>query len=138
MFDKLQKQAKEAQERWNKINKKAAELKEMIATFIRDREWESYHTPKNIASSIAIEAAESMEIFQWMTDEEANSLKENPEIRRRTGEEIADVVFYCMDLCHCLGLDFSQVAKRKMELNEKKYPVEGYKGKYDPWLKRPK
>jgi len=115
-----------------------AELKDMIAVFIRDREWESYHTPKNIVSSIAIEAAELMEVFQWMTDEEAGRLKEDPEIRRRAGEEVADVVFYCLDLCNCLGLDFSQVAQRKMKLNEEKYPVERYRGKYDPWLKHPK
>jgi len=115
-----------------------SELRDMIASFIRDREWEAYHTPKNIASSIAIEAAELMEVFQWMTDEEADRLKQDPEIRERVGEEIADVVFYCMDLCNCIGMDFSELALRKMKLNEKKYPVELYKGKYDPWLKHPK
>jgi len=108
----------------------------MIASFIRDREWEVYHGPKNIASSIAIEAAEILEIFQWLSEQEADGLKNNAEAKRRVGEEIADVVFYCMDLCNCLGLDLSEAAKEKMKSNERKYPVERTRGRYEPCLKQ--
>jgi len=94
-----------------------------ILQFQKDRDWKQYHLPKNLAISLALEAAEILEIFQWTKD---NELPE--EKREQLGEEIADVYSYLLLLSHETGIDIQKVFKRKMEINEKKYPVEKARG----------
>lgn len=101
------------------------ELKDLIATFVREREWERFHTPKNLAVSIAIEAAELMEIFQW---EQVGEIA--PEDLPRLEEELADVVIYSLAMANRTGIDISGAVERKIEKNERKYPKELYRGKY--------
>jgi NTP pyrophosphatase (non-canonical NTP hydrolase) len=102
-------------------------LKDRMAQFVRERDWEQFHTPKNLAMSIAIEAAELMEHFQWLTVEESKKLQ--PEHLVDIGEELADIIIYSLSLSNTLGLDLSQTVLAKMEKNSRKYPSEKVKGK---------
>ena len=96
-----------------------------IRKFREDRDWSQFHTPSNLAKSIAIEAAELLECFQW--SEEEYDLQ-------HVKEELADVLVYCQDMLDSLGLDVDEVVNMKMDQNERKYPVEKARGnslKYD-------
>lgn len=96
-----------------------------IRKFTRDRDWDQYHSPENLAKSIVIEAAELLECFQW-SDEEYDI--------QHVKEELADVLVYSRNLLDKLGLDEDEIVNMKMDQNEKKYPVEKAKGnsaKYD-------
>ena len=106
------------------------DLKKSVARFIRERDWEQFHSPKNLSMAVSIEAAELMEIFQWMGVDEARRRSRMPRLRKKIEEEIADIAIYTLSLCHSLGLDLSSCIERKIEKNRKKYPVEKCKGKY--------
>jgi NTP pyrophosphatase (non-canonical NTP hydrolase) len=98
------------------------DLKKKIREFIAQRKWEKAHSPKNLAMSIAIETAELMEHFQWITEEQSRkkfSAKQLKEIE----DELADVAIYLIDLCDVLRVDLSKAIKEKMVKNSKKYPV---------------
>jgi NTP pyrophosphatase (non-canonical NTP hydrolase) len=103
-------------------------IKKAIARFIEERDWEQFHSPKNLSMSITIEAAELMELFQWMTVEEACSKSDEPELRQRIEEEIADIVIYAISLCNTLGVDLSSAIERKLAHNAKRYPKETCRG----------
>ncbi len=103
------------------------DLKDKMARFVHERDWEQFHTPKNLAMSIAIEAAELMEHFQWLTIEESNNL--NDAQLADIGEELADIIIYSLSLANTLGLDLSQTVSAKMEKNIRKYPSDKVKGK---------
>ncbi|MBR4121871.1 MAG: nucleotide pyrophosphohydrolase [Erysipelotrichaceae bacterium] len=89
-----------------------------ILQFTEDRDWDQFHSPENLAKSVAIEAGELLECFQW-------SGEYDPE---HTAEELADVMNYCIQLADKLGLDMDQIRLDKLEKNAKKYPVEKAKG----------
>ncbi len=95
------------------------ELKEVIAKFNKERDWDKFHTPVNIAKSISIEASELLECFQW-SDTEYNL----DEIK----EELADVINYCIQMATILDLDIKQIVLDKMKKTAIKYPVEKAKG----------
>lgn len=99
-----------------------------IRKFVQDRQWEKYHTPKNIAMALSVEAAELLEHFQWLTPEESCRLPE--EIAREVREEIADVVTYALELCNVMDIDLASVMAAKFKKNEKKYPVEEFRGEW--------
>lgn len=103
------------------------ELKERMAQFVQERDWGQFHTPKNLSMSIAIEAAELMEHFQWLTVEESTNL--NVEALADIGEELADIVIYSLSLANVLGLDLSATVLAKMAKNIRKYPKEKVRGK---------
>jgi NTP pyrophosphatase (non-canonical NTP hydrolase) len=103
------------------------QLKEKMSTFVREREWEQFHTPKNLSMSIAIEAAELMEHFQWLTVEESKNLP--AEALADIGEELADIVIYALSLSNALDLDLSETILAKMDKNIRKYPKEKVRGK---------
>ena len=94
------------------------ELEEKIVRFAEDRDWLQFNTPENLDKSISIEAGELLECFQWNNEYDKNELK----------YEIADVMNYCILLCHQIGVDPKQVVLDKMKISEKKYPVEKAKG----------
>lgn len=104
-----------------------AMLKEQVREFVAKRDWQQFHTLKNLSMSIAIEAAELMELFQWEKDSGAPGL--TPAKRREVEQEVADVVLYVLGFCNTLNIDLSTAIKRKIELNKKKYPVRKVKGK---------
>ncbi len=98
---------------------------ERIKKFTKDRDWEQFHTPANLAKSISIEANELLECFQW--NEDSYDLE-------HVKEELADVIVYCVDMIQCLRLDVDDIVNCKMEKNEAKYPIDKTRGssaKYD-------
>jgi len=105
-------------------------IKEKIAHFVDEREWGPSHSPKNLSMSITIEAAELMELFQWMDVEEARSKSALPELRQKIEEEIADIAIYILSMCNALKLDLSACIASKVEKNSKKYPADEYRGKW--------
>lgn len=108
------------------------ELTQYQQQFARDREWEQFHSPKNLAAALSVEAAELLEHFQWMT--EADSRRLDPEKREAVASEIADVLLYLVQISNVLGIDPVEAAKAKVKLNAIKYPIERAKGsskKYD-------
>lgn len=106
-------------------------LAELIA-FRRERDWEQFHNPKDIAISLSIEAAELLEWFQWRNRDEVNTMLAS-EKREALEDEVADVAVYLSYLCHDLGIDLNQVVKRKMVKNAAKYPKEKVKGRADKY-----
>jgi NTP pyrophosphatase (non-canonical NTP hydrolase) len=103
------------------------ELKRRMAVFVQEREWETFHTPKNLSMSISIEAAELMEHFQWLTVEESKGLPATA--LAEVGEELADIVIYALSLSNVLGLDLADTVLAKMEKNARKYPSDKVRGK---------
>lgn len=98
------------------------------------RDWRQFHTAKNLMLSLALEAAEVLEIAQWKTDEQVEASLGDPEVRRRLAEECADVFLYLLMLCERVGIDLPTVAAAKIELNEERYPADRVRGsslKYD-------
>lgn len=102
-------------------------LRERVRRFVAARDWEQFHSAKNLSMSIAIETAELMEHFQW---EDASDMKPfSPSRRREIEHELADIVVYALDFCNMMKIDLSSAIERKMRLNEKKYPVRRARGK---------
>ena len=95
------------------------EVLEKILKFRRDRDWEKFHTPKDLAISLSIEASELLENFQWKDSEEALKTK-TEDIK----DELADVFIYSLLLAHDLNLDIKEIIENKIQKNEKKYPIE--------------
>ena len=100
--------------------------------FAKDRDWQQFHSPKNLASALVVEAGELLEHFQWMTEQQSRALA--PEKRNAVAAEIADVLLYLILLSTALGIDPIAAAQAKLKLNELKYPVARARGsskKYD-------
>ncbi len=108
------------------------ELRSRVAEFVAARQWEPFHTPKNLSMSLAIEAAELMEHFQWISGEAADQVLQQPENLQAIGEELADVICYALALANRLQIDVSTTLAAKMQKNASKYPVEEYLGRYGP------
>lgn len=107
-------------------------LRQMMRDFVAERQWQKYHTPRNLAASISIEAAELLEHFQWLTEQEAAEKSANdPAFRHAVGEELADVLMYCMSMANAMGVDVSATVAAKMERNRAKYPKEKFQGHYE-------
>ncbi|OGQ93980.1 MAG: nucleotide pyrophosphohydrolase [Deltaproteobacteria bacterium RIFOXYD12_FULL_57_12] len=100
----------------------AAELR----NFADDREWDQFHSPKNLAMALAVEASEIMEHFQWLTEEQSSALP--PEKLRQVREEIGDVLIYLTRLADKLGIDPLEAAAKKLEVNRAKYPADKARG----------
>lgn len=109
-----------------------AELRQIVAEFVDDRDWQQFHSPKNLAMSLAIEAAELMEHFQWVTVEASRAVREDAGKRGEVSEELADVLCYALALANEMGIDVSDSVRRKMEKNARKYPAAEYRGRYGP------
>ena len=105
------------------------QLKARVRKFVHDRGWERYHNPKDVAESICIEAAELLELFQWVTPNEALSWKDDPSKVKRIQEELADIIIYGLSMANTMKIDVTKSVARKLESNETKYPVEKYYGK---------
>ncbi len=101
-------------------------LKSRIREFVFSRQWERYHTPKNLAMALIVEAAELVERFQWLSPEESAALE--PERREQVRQEIADVLIYLTRLADLLDIDLLEAAADKLEINARKYPVEQARG----------
>ncbi|OGR03824.1 MAG: nucleotide pyrophosphohydrolase [Deltaproteobacteria bacterium RIFOXYA12_FULL_61_11] len=98
------------------------ELDRKLRAFVEARNWDQFHAPKNLAIGLSVEANELLELFMWQKEEESRC--PSPELVARIGEEVGDIVLHLFNFCHGLGLDPLECAFRKLELNERKYPVE--------------
>ena len=105
-------------------------LKTMVREFVDERDWHKFHTPKNLSMAMAIEVAELMEHFQWLTPDESRAVESDAAKLSEVGEELADVLCYAMAIANELNLDITDIMKRKMVKNREKYPVEEIKGRY--------
>lgn len=108
------------------------QLAEAVRAFGRERDWHLFHSPKNLASALIVEAAELLEPFQWLTQEESRDLP--PAKKEAVRQEMADVFIYLISLANCLDIDLLKAAEDKLAINAAKYPVEKARGnaaKYD-------
>ena len=108
-------------------------LRNLMQEFVVERDWTKFHTPKNLAGSVAIEASELLELFQWLTTEDATErAKGDQEFRTKIGDEMADVLLYLLSLANALNIDVSTATINKIEKNKIKYPVKtaGQFGRY--------
>ena len=98
-------------------------LREAVRKFVSARNWEGYHNPKNLAMSIAIEAAEIMEHFQWGTIDEGRALMKDDEKNAEVADELADVMIYCLSFANVTGIDVSEAITKKLARNETRFPI---------------
>jgi NTP pyrophosphatase (non-canonical NTP hydrolase) len=109
-----------------------AQLRDIVRRFVDERDWRQFHSPKNLSMSLAIEAAELMEHFQWLDG--AESRKIGSDAAKLTGvrDELADVLCYLLAIANELDIDLSEAMRDKMVKNAVKYPAEQSRGRYDP------
>lgn len=107
-----------------------ATLRTAMKQFVAERSWERFHSPKNLAMSLAIEAAELMEHVQWLPTTESCEIRNDAQRKAAMGEEMADVFCYLLALCNVLDLDLTKTTLAKMEKNRAKYPAGEYRGRY--------
>jgi dCTP diphosphatase len=103
------------------------DLIKKLREFAAERDWEQFHSPKNLSMALAVEVAEIIEHFQWLTEEETRNL--NPETLEKIREEIGDVQIYLARLADQLGISPIEAALEKLEINRQKYPPEKARGK---------
>lgn len=106
------------------------ELRQAVAAFVDARDWRPFHTAKNLSMSIAIEAAELMEHFQWLTPSEAQAALGKSAERAAVAEELADILIYCLSLSNALDLDISSAVLDKLATNEHRYPAGEFQGRF--------
>ncbi|BAL94225.1 nucleotide pyrophosphohydrolase [Rubrivivax gelatinosus] len=102
------------------------DLAQQLDAFARERDWQTFHSPKNLASALIVEAGELLEPFQWLTEKQSREL--SPERRDAVASEIADVLLYLIQLSSALGVDPVAAAQAKLRLNAERYPVDKARG----------
>ncbi len=104
-------------------------LKNLLENFRDKRDWSQFHDPKNLAEAISIEAGELQELFLWKDkDDVVEKIKSDPRFKERVGEELADVLIFCINFANATNLDIASVVIDKIDKADKKYPVEKAKG----------
>jgi NTP pyrophosphatase (non-canonical NTP hydrolase) len=117
-----------------------AVLKDKVRAFVAERDWQRFHTPKNLVMGLAIEAAELMEPFLWLEAEASRRIGSDPRDLDAVADEMADVACYLLSLALALNIDLSQAILSKIDKNAIKYPADQYRGRYrldagDPYSK---
>lgn len=102
------------------------DLRSRLQEFVDERDWQQFHSPKNLAMAMIVEAAELVEHFQWMTEQQSRELA--PDNKELVAQEIADTFVYLLRIAEVLGIDIIEAANRKLEINAKKYPAEKARG----------
>lgn len=105
------------------------QVKERVRAFAREREWEQFHSPKNLSMALAAEAAELMEHFLWCSSADSTAVVAEPAKRRNIADELADIVIYAAEFANVTGLDLAAAIEAKMTANAAKYPVEKARGR---------
>ena len=105
-----------------------SQLKEKIKKFCEARDWDQFHNPKDLAIGIITEAAELLEHFRWKSEKEVKEMFENPEKREHIEDETADVLYFILRLAQKYDIDLTSALNKKLNKNEKKYPIEKAKG----------
>ena len=111
-----------------------SEIQNQLKKFAIERDWEQFHTPKNLAMALSVEASELVEIFQWLNVEESNS----PDQRQieKINNEVADIAMYLLRFCSVLRIDLEKAIESKLERNAEKYPVNLSKGNAQKYNQR--
>lgn len=102
------------------------QLRDRLREFVRERDWEQFHSPKNLAMAMIVEAAELVEHFQWLTEDQSKDI--TPEKREQVAQEIADTFVYLLRMSDVLGIDLIDAANAKITLNAQKYPADKVRG----------
>ncbi|MEU2715905.1 nucleotide pyrophosphohydrolase [Streptomyces sp. NPDC007205] len=105
-----------------------ARLQRRLTEFAAARKWQPYHTPKNLAAALSVEASELVEIFQWLTPEESARVMADPGTAHRVTDEVADVLAYLLQFCAVLGIDPLAALSTKIDRNEQRFPAPGAEG----------
>lgn len=103
-------------------------FQKQLDRFAKDRDWDQFHSPKNLAMALAGEAGELLEVFQWLTQKQSLEITTTEKGRRKVEEEVADIAIYLLRLCDKLEIDLNAAISRKISINEQKYPVALAKG----------
>ena len=109
-------------------------IKEKLRKFSQDRDWDQYHSPKNLAMAMSVEVAELLEIFQWSNDGGMEKIGDK-ETKKQIEEEIADIFNYLVKFVDLMDLDLEELSLEKIKKNDVKYPVNKFKGKSDKYNK---
>lgn len=113
----------------NDTNTNIQVLKDLLKKFRDKRDWSQFHDPKNLAEAISIEAGELQELFLWKDKNTVvEKIKDDPKFKEEVGEELADVIIFCLNFANATDLDVTAIVKDKIEKADKKYPVEKAKG----------
>ncbi len=107
-----------------------AELIKLVDDFVAERRWEPFHDPKNLSASIAIEAAELMEHFQWLRSDQLDPVCEDPQALKEIRQELADIMAYVLSFASTMGIDVSAALEEKMKQNAFKYPADRFRGRF--------
>lgn len=110
-----------------------SELKARVLAFVRERDWEQFHTPKNLSMALAAETGELMEHFLWASAEQSRVIANHPDRRAKIADELADVVIYALEFANMTGLDVAAAIEAKMAANAKKYPVDKARGRSEKY-----
>ncbi len=110
-----------------------SDLKQRVLTFSRERDWEQFHSPKNLSMALAAEAAELMEHFLWAEPAASQARAAEPGRRRDIEDELADVVIYALEFANVTGIDLAAAIETKLAANAAKYPVEKARGRSDKY-----
>jgi dCTP diphosphatase len=108
------------------MNSDLQSLTQALRDFAKARDWEQFHSPKNLAAALTVEASELLEHFQWLTEEQSRDLPAAKQAE--VAAEAADVLLYLLQLCDKLGIDLAQAARQKLVVNAEKYPVDRARG----------
>jgi len=111
-----------------------SKIQNKLQKFAIERDWEQFHTPKNLAMALSVEASELVEIFQWLNEEESNSPDQNQ--TEEINSEVADIAMYLLRFCSVLGIDLEKSIESKLERNAEKYPVNLSKGNAQKYNQR--
>lgn len=106
----------------------AGKIHHEIETFIKDRDWDQFHSVKNLSMALNVESSELLEIFQWMTEEKSNQLKDDPVLMEKVRDEVADIFFFLMRISAKADINLEEALLEKLKKNAKKYPVEKARG----------
>jgi NTP pyrophosphatase (non-canonical NTP hydrolase) len=106
-----------------------ADLRRHVTDFVTARDWQQFHTPKNLSAAIAIEAAELLELFQWLTEGQAAAAMADEVECAAVTDELADVLIYALSLANALDVDLTTAVFNKLERNEHRFPVERWRGR---------
>ena len=107
-----------------------ADLREAVRQFVDERDWQQFHSPKNLSMALAIEAAELMEHFQWIDIDASRQVVADDQQLTAIGEELADVLSYTLALANSLGIDLATTHRQKMVRNREKYPADKFRGRF--------
>ncbi|MDX2187389.1 MAG: MazG-like family protein [Opitutaceae bacterium] len=110
-----------------------AEIKRRVLAFAQERDWEQFHTPKNLSMALAAEAAELMEHFLWVDGDGSHRAAAEAKRREKIEEELADIVIYALEFANISKIDVSAAIERKMSANARKYPIEKAKGRSEKY-----